>query len=255
MRQFTQNRFHYNWHWIWDTGNGDLGNQGIHEVDLARWGLGVTLPTKVTAIGGHFMFDDDQQTPNMITVAYEFDGPNQKKKMMTFEVRGWMTNHEAEIGTKAFSGGGVPDAGLKPAVYMQEAPKKRTTGIASGKPGTIGNLYYGSKGYVAIADYDSYKSFLGDHNEPGPEKHQRLTNENFVNFIECIRTRNTGGVNAPILEGHLSAALVHLGNASYRLGRTINFDPQTETATNDHEANELLRGTYRKPYVVPEIKA
>ncbi|HEX4748284.1 MAG TPA: Gfo/Idh/MocA family oxidoreductase [Bryobacteraceae bacterium] len=256
MRQFTPNRFHYNWHWIWDTGNGDLGNQGIHEVDLARWGLGVTLPTKVTAIGGHFMFDDDQQTPNMITVAYEFDGPNQKKKMMTFEVRGWMTNHEAEIGTKAFSGGGVPDAGLKPAVYIQEPPKpKRTTGIASGKPGTIGNLYYGSKGYLAIADYDSYKSFIGDHNEPGPEKHQRLTNENFVNFIDCIRTRNTTGVNAPILEGHLSAALVHLGNASYRLGRTINFDPQTEMAINDHEANELLRGTYRKPYVVPEIKA
>ena len=61
---FTQNRFHYNWHWFWDYGNGDLGNQGIHQVDMARWGLGVTYPTKISAIGGHFMFDDDQETPN-----------------------------------------------------------------------------------------------------------------------------------------------------------------------------------------------
>src|SRR5215831_17644212 len=67
MHQFTQNRFHYNWHWFWDTGNGDLGNQGIHEVDVARWGLGVKWPVKVSAIGGHFMFDDDQETPNTMT--------------------------------------------------------------------------------------------------------------------------------------------------------------------------------------------
>jgi Oxidoreductase family, C-terminal alpha/beta domain len=63
---FTKNRFHYNWHWFWDYGNGDLGNQGIHEVDIARWGLGVKYPTKVSAMGGHFMFDDDQETPNTI---------------------------------------------------------------------------------------------------------------------------------------------------------------------------------------------
>ena len=73
MRQFTKNRFHYNWHWFWDTGNGDLGNQGIHEVDIARWGLGVTHPTKVSAIGGKFMFDDDQETPNTVSASYEFD--------------------------------------------------------------------------------------------------------------------------------------------------------------------------------------
>jgi hypothetical protein len=67
-RGFSKNRFHYTWHWFWDTGNGDLGNQGIHEVDTARWGLGVGFPTKVSAIGGHFMFDDDQETPNVLNV-------------------------------------------------------------------------------------------------------------------------------------------------------------------------------------------
>ena len=95
-REFTKNRFHYNWHWFWDTGNGDLGNQGIHEVDIARWGLGVTHPTKVSAIGGKFMFDDDQETPNTISASYEFDVDG-KKKMMTFEVRHWISPHEAGI--------------------------------------------------------------------------------------------------------------------------------------------------------------
>ncbi len=251
LKQFTKNRFHYQWHWIWDTGNGDLGNQGIHEVDLARWGLGVTLPTKVTAMGGHFLFDDDQQTPNVITVAYEFKAPGERAKLMTFEVRGWMTNHEAGIGTSEFGGGGVPDAGLKAAASSEDQGKK-TLGPVSGKPSTIGNLYYGSKGYLAISDYNSYKSFLGPNEEAGPEKQAPVKNEHFVNFIECMRSRKTEDLHAPILEGHLSATLVHLANASYRLGRTINFDPATESVINDSEATEMLKGTYRAPYVVPE---
>ena len=96
-RPFTKNRFHYNWHWFWDTGNGDIGNQGIHEVDLSRWLMGVDWPTKVSAIGGKFMFDDDQETPNTITSLLEFD-VNGKKKMMAIDVRHW-TEHNAEIGT------------------------------------------------------------------------------------------------------------------------------------------------------------
>jgi len=235
LKQFTKNRFHYNWHWIWDTGNGDLGNQGIHEVDLARWGLGVTLPTKVTALGGHFLFDDDQQTPNVITAAYEFNTPGAKTKMMTFEVRGWITNHEAGIGTREFACGGVPDAGLRTAT-PSGGKGKNSLGPASGKRSTIGNLYYGSKGYLAISDYDSYKSFLGPDQEPGPEKHAPVKNEHFVNFIDCMRSRKPEDLRAPILEGHLSATLVHLANASYRLGRAINFDPQTESVVNDAEA-------------------
>ncbi len=249
MKPFTKNRFHYNWHWIWDTGNGDLGNQGIHELDLARWGLGVGLPTKVTAIGGHFMFDDDQETPNVLTVAYEFETP-QGRKMMNFEVRGWMTNHEVEIGTAAFSGEGVPAAGLKPAAATKAADK--TLGPVSGKPSTIGNLYYGSKGYLAIANYDSYRTFLGAEEQPGPEKHLPVRNEHFVNFIDCVRSRNAANIHAPITEGYESTTLVHLANASYRLGRTIEFDPKTESVKNDSEAEVMLKGTYRAPYTVPE---
>ena len=96
LQPFTKNRFHYNWHWFWDYGNGDLGNQGIHQMDVARWGLGVKFPNKVSAIGGHFMFDDDQETPNTLNCAFEFDLPDGKRKMMEFEVRHWITNREAE---------------------------------------------------------------------------------------------------------------------------------------------------------------
>jgi predicted dehydrogenase len=247
MKPFTQNRFHYKWHWIWDTGNGDLGNQGIHELDLARWGLGVELPTKVTAIGGHFLFDDDQETPNTITAIYEFRTPDGKTKMMNFEVRGWMTNHEAEIGTPQFSGGDVPAAGISTA-----AAKTKTLGPAAGVPSTIGNLYYGSKGYLAISNYGAYKSFLGPNGEPGPEKEAPVKNEHFVNFIECMRSRKKEDLHAPIREGYLSTTLVHLANASYRLGRTIHFDPKTESVIGDSEATAMLKGTYRHPFVVPE---
>ena len=97
VRPFNRNRFHYNWHWNWDYGNGDIGNQGVHEIDVARWGLGVKLPTRVHAAGGHFMFDDDQQTPNALMAMFEFPNPKgaaEKKKILQFEVRGWITNAE-----------------------------------------------------------------------------------------------------------------------------------------------------------------
>lgn len=251
LKPFTKNRFHYNWHWMWDTGNGDLGNQGIHELDLARWGLGVGLPNKITALGGHFLFDDDQQTPNVLTVAYEFRTPEGKMRMMNFEVRGWMTNHEAGLGTSEYGGGDVPAAGLT-ATSKTSNQTQNSLGPASGKPGTIGNLFYGSKGYLAISNYDSYKSFLGASGEAGPEQHVPLHNEHFVNFIECVRSRNPQHLHAPIREGYLSSTLVHLANASYRLGRTINFDPQTESVINDPQASELLKGAYRAPFIVPE---
>jgi predicted dehydrogenase len=251
-RGFTQNRFHYQWHWFWDTGNGDLGNQGIHEVDTARWGLGVGFPTKVSAIGGHVMFDDDQETPNILSAAYEFASPNGPRRLMEFEVRHWMTNHEAEIGTWGKST--LPPAGLD-APAKPDAPAKTgaSLGPVNGKPGTIGNLYYGPKGYLAIQEYESYKSWLGDHNEPGPEGKGK--ENHFANFIDCVRSRKKENLNAPIEEGHISCTLVHLANVSYRLGRTLNFDPAKEEVVNDAEANRMLRDAdrgYRKGFQIPE---
>ncbi|HEY6291956.1 MAG TPA: Gfo/Idh/MocA family oxidoreductase [Terriglobia bacterium] len=240
LKPFTKNRFHYNWHWIWDTGNGDIGNQGVHEMDIARWGLGLGLPNKVSAVGGHFMFVDDQQTPNTLNCAFEYDLPDGKRCMLEFEVRHWITNHEAGIGTSEFGSQGVPQAGLEPKTKF-------------GGSDTIGNIFYGSKGYLAIDGYDSYRTWLGRKQEPGPSGNGG--GNHYANFVECVRTRNQDNLTAPIEEGYLSATLVHLANASYRLGRTLNVDPKTGHVQGDDEANLLLRDGdrgYRAPFVVPE---
>ncbi len=221
-RPFTRNRFHYNWHWFWDYGNGDFGNQGIHELDICRWGLGVTYPTKVSAMGGHFMFDDDQETPNTLVVTYEFNGHGNRRQLMVFEVRHWITNSEAGIGEREGKRGG----------------------------NTVGNLFYGSKGYMAIDGYATYKTFLGREQAPGPARSEG--GSNWQNFIDALRTRRREDLNAEIEEGAISCALMHLGNISYRVGRTLEFDPVAMQVKGDEEANRLFKRNYRAPYVVPE---
>ena len=217
-REFTKNRFHYNWHWFWDTGNGDVGNQGIHQLDIARWGLGVTHPTKVSAIGGKFMFDDDQETPNTLAATWEFDAGGQKK-MMSFDVRHWISHHEAGIGGE--------------------------------RPGnTIGNQFYGANGYLVV-DGSTYRTFLGKDQEPGPTASGG--GDHYANFIEAVRSRRQQDLTAEIAEGALSCTLMHLANISYRVGRTLNWDAKTMTCIGDAEANALLTREYRAPFVVPKI--
>jgi len=243
LKPFTKNRFHYNWHWIWDTGNGDFGNQGIHELDLARWGLDVKFPTRVAAIGAHVMFDDDQHTPNVLNVAYDFTMPDGKKRLLEFEVRHWISNHEAGIGTAEFGRGDVAPA-------LGNAAERRK---GKGPQNTIGNIFYGSKGYLAVSGYGSYRTWLGEDQEPGP--HAEGEGNNWANFIDCVRSRKKEDLNAPIQEGYISATLLHLGNASYRVGRALQFDPEKQEVIGDEEASKILRDGdrgYRKPYVVPE---
>jgi predicted dehydrogenase len=221
---FTKNRFHYNWHWFWDFGNGDLGNQGIHEVDICRWGLGVRYPTKVSAMGGKFMFDDDQETPNTISCNYEFDVDG-KKKMMEFEVRHWIGNTEAGIADSEDGGG-----------------KSRNC---------IGNVFYGSKGYLAIDGYSKYTTFLGREQKAGPA--EKKGGDHFGNFIAAVRSRKRADLNAEVEEGAISTALVHLANISYRLGRTLHFDEKTFTCKGDAEATAMFTRDYRAPFVVPKL--
>jgi len=215
LRPFTRNRFHYNWHWFWEYGNGDIGNQGIHQMDVARWGLGVHYPVKVSSLGGHFMFDDDQETPNTQVATFEFDEGG-KRKLLVFEVRHWISNPEAGIG----------------------------------KPGEncIGNIFYGSKGYMVIRG--GYRTYLGKAQEPGPSGEGG--GNNWANFIQCVRSRKRENLNAEIEEGAISTVLVHLANISYRLGRTLRFDPQSLKCVGDEEANRLFTRDYRKPFVAPE---
>jgi len=249
LKPFTRNRFHYNWHWIWDTGNGEIGNQAIHEIDIARWGLGVGFPVSVSAMGGHFMFEDDQETPNTLNATFCFDDAEGKRKMMEVAVRHWITNHEVEIGSGTYGTSGVPAAGLT-AESNKKPADNQPLGPRDAKTNTVGNIFFGSKGYLGIDGYDTYKTWLTDETEPGP--HGKGSGDHYANFIDCIRSRRAQDIHSPIEEAHISTTLVHLANASYRLGRTLQFDAAQEQVIGDEEANRLLRGSYRAPYIVPE---
>jgi len=233
-KPFSENRFHYNWHWNFDYGNGDIGNQGVHEMDVARWGLGVTLPTKVSAIGGHFMFDDDQNTPNTLMALYEFpnkEGGDDKKKILQFEVRHWICNNEGDL-SPGFNE--VDEQG----------------GYMRSNVNVIGNLFYGSEGYMRKT-VNEWQTFLGKNREPG-DRGEGLGNH-YQNYLDAIRAGDPELLTSPVEEGFYSCALIHLANISYRLGRTINFDPETQQILGDDEAAAMMTREYRAPYIVPEI--
>lgn len=131
-RPYSENIVHYNWHWMWDFGNGDVGNQGVHETDMCLWGLGVhTLPDTICAMGGKFLWDDDKETPEWLSTQFKF---TQENKMIQFEVRPWITNDEAGAG--------------------------------------VGNIFYGDKGFMVIRGYSEFATFLGEKKEPGPKGNQ-----------------------------------------------------------------------------------
>jgi predicted dehydrogenase len=228
-RPFTRNRFHYNFHWFWDYGNGDFGNQGSHQMHAARWALGVKYPTKISAIGGHFMFDDDQETPNTMTAMFEYNEAG-KKKMLVFDVRHWITNTEADIANRSDG----------------------MAGGASGNPQTVGNMFYGSKGYLVTRR--GFQTFLGKEQAPGPVAEQGDRGSAFANFVDAVRSRKREDLKAEIEEGAISMVSLHLANIAYRLGRTLHFDPKTMRCIGDPEANAMFtRKQYRPPFVVPKL--
>lgn len=231
MRPFNRNRFHYNWHWHWDYGNGDMGNQGVHEMDVARWGLGVKLPVKISAMGGQMMFNDAQETPNVLMAVFEFrnpEGGGEKKKILQFEVRPWMTNPE---------GNHLGSSENQANNYMTSAEN------------VVGNIFYGSEGYM-LKDVDRWQTYMGRNRERG-ESGAGLGNH-YQNFVDAIRSNDPGLLTAPIEEGFYSCALIHLANISYRVGRTIHFDPDRQIILNDAEASALLTRSYREPYKIPD---
>jgi predicted dehydrogenase len=250
----TRKEFHYDWHWQWPYGSGDLGNQGVHEVDIARWGLSENgLSQSIFSYGGRLGYQDAGETPNTQVLVHEFaDG-----KTLVFEVRGLKT------------------ADLKGA--------------------KIGVVFYGSEGYVVLTSYTSGAAF-----DPEGNLVKRFTGggNHFTNFLNAVRSGKWEDLNADILDGHLSSALCHMGNISYRLGEEMTvaevkkrladinsnencietfdrvtahltdnkvnieetklrlgpvlaFDPASETFTDNQAANTLITRDYRSPFVVP----
>ncbi|HEU0140984.1 MAG TPA: Gfo/Idh/MocA family oxidoreductase [Bryobacteraceae bacterium] len=218
MRPFNENRFKYNWHWFWDTGNGDIGNQGVHEMDIARWGLGVAYPKSVVSFGGKYIYDDDQETPNTQYASLDYGG-----MQIDFEVRGIFTD-----GTQA-----MPRQGRN----------------------TVGDLFYGADGYMSIDD-DGFQVYKGEkHEKVMDEKAERgvsSTMAHMDNFAKAVRSRNYKDLTADVELGVISADLCHLANIAYRVGRKLTFNAQASQFVNDAAASKLLTRDYRKPYVVPD---
>jgi len=174
---------HYEWHWIWNTGNGDLGNQGVHEMDKARWGLAkTTMPNTVFSLGGRFGYVDDGQTANTQLCVFDY-GPEK----MIFEVRG--------LSTGDYRGAKVGNIWVGSDGYVV-------------CPNYAGGIAYNKDGKeVARFGWDEkQKKFLG-----GDQAH-------FDNFVKAVRSRKHEDLHCDVHEGHLSASLCHLANISYRLG-------------------------------------
>jgi hypothetical protein len=125
-------------------------------------------------------------------------------------------------------------------------------GPAAGSHATVGDVIYGSKGYLSTAN--GYETFLGKEHQPGPKAGRDEQGNNWANFIQAVRSRKESDLNAPLSEAVPSVVLIHLANISYRLGRSIHFDPTTMTCTGDSEANQMFtRKEYREPFVIPKI--
>ncbi|PHS03008.1 MAG: dehydrogenase [Blastopirellula sp.] len=261
MGPVTRPQFHYDWHWQRDFGNGDLGNQGIHQMDLARWGLGVNqLSNTIISYGGRYAYNDAGDTANTQMVLHDFGD-----RALVFEVRGL-----------------VYDKNLK------ESSKKY-------KGSRVGVIFEGTEGYVVMTSYSSGAAFDLEGNKV---KEFKGGADHFQNFLDAVRSRDKNDLNADIEDGHLSSALCHLGNISYysgdrvsqgeclerlqdiettedvaatldrfashltdnkvnlakekiQLGPLLKFNPKSETFIGNAAADVMLTREYRAPFIVP----
>ncbi len=261
-QDYHENLVHYNWHWFWDTGNGEIGNQGVHQMDIARWAIGDRLPKAVLSLGGRWVnepdYKDQGQTPNMQLTVFDYGDV-----LLVFEVRGL-------VGRKGKDGKNIPPQ-VANEFYCEE-------GMI-----TSGNFYPKGKDTPEKLPEFDIQIQPGDH---------------MANFITAVRSRKLEDLNADILHGHLSSTVCHLGNISYRLGSQVPFsqeptglpmnvaevraswqaiqenlkqalgmdltkatytlgaklafDPEKEKFVENPQANALLTRPPRPPFVVPE---
>lgn len=211
---YQSNRFHYNWHWWYNFGTGDLGNDGVHEIDIARWGLGVHgLPSQANAMGGKFFFEDDQQFPDSATCVFQWENKDREmkdqKKQLIFEMRIWSKSYPHNV-----------DSGVE--FY-----------------GTKGMLFVSKRGKIAAWD-DSNKPIM----ELPETDLSSLAGSHQEDFVEAIAGSRRPA--ADIETAHDCCSLVHFANASLRLGRSIHIRPHAEELmAHDPEAKTMLGRSYR----------
>jgi predicted dehydrogenase len=215
---YQENRLHYLWHWWYNFGTGDAGNRGVHQWDIALWGMDMkTHPTRVAGYCGKLYFDDDQQFPDTQYLTFEYPAQGaQPKRVLVYEQRIWTP-------------------------YYQEDNED-------------GVNFYGDEGYLSIDMQKGWKLF-GRKNKLLKEGHGKYdTGDHCADFLDAIRTGRRP--NADIEIGHLSATLAHLSNILARTGRqSLTFDPKTEQIVGDPEANALTKRAYRQGHWADVVKA
>lgn len=214
------------WHLLWEYGNGEIGNQGVHELDIMRWGLKLDdHPAKTISFGGAMVHADGQPTPQVQGIMYQY---KDRDVHLSFETRGGFTNDEAGMGT---------------------------TYPFLDKQNVVGVIFIGTEGYMIIPDYTSFHTFLGRERRPGPRAlgdGTIINTPHTRNFIQAMRSRREADLASGPRELHYSCAMAHLANISQRVGRMLDFDTVAEQVRNDEEANRMLRGTYRPGFAIPE---
>ncbi len=213
---YRSNRVHNRWTWWRHFGTGDMGNDGVHDIDYTRWGLGVdTHPTKIAALGGKFHFDDDMEFPDTQQVVFEYpgDGAPGNRRLLIYEQRLWSTNYPYNV-----------DSGAE--FY-----------------GTSGQMLLSRRGKIQVVDAQNKPKPV--EVTPGPQDDAAHVR----NFLAAIRKNEK--LNADPLTGHLSTSLCHLGNIATQLERTLIFDPATEAIVGDEDANRLLSREYRDHWARP----
>jgi predicted dehydrogenase len=222
MRPFNPNRFHYNWHWFWNTGNGDIGNEGIHEMDIAFWGLGKkTVAPRAFCSGAKYIYLDDQETPNtQLSILRYPDGTQ-----LIFEVRGLMTEGEGEIN-------------------------------ADYNSNYIGDIFLGSEGTLAV-DCEGFKVFMGDERKvtfqmKRTEATPWETEPHVSNFLRAVRSRKREDLTCDIGEAYPSVVMNHMSNISYRTQRALVFNAAAGNFGDDDAANAYVSRHYRAPFIVPD---
>lgn len=214
------------WHLLWEYGNGEIGNQGVHELDIMRWGLKLDgHPAKTVSFGGAIVHADGQPTPQVQGIMYHYAG---RDVHLSFETRGGFTNDEAGMGT---------------------------TYPFLDKQNVVGVIFIGTEGYMILPDYTSFHTFLGRERKPGPKAlgdGSILNTPHIRNFVAAVRSRKEEELASGPKELHYSCSMAHLANIAQRTGRMVELDSRTEQVVNDAEANRMLRGTYRKGFEIPD---
>lgn len=214
VHAFNPHRFHGSWRMFRDYGNGEIGDDGIHDLDMAAWGLGIdTLPKQITARGGRMLLDGHaSEYPDNMNVTYEYpDG-----RLLIYE------NYPfTAYGLHGFDNG---------------------------------NVFYGTEGYMIFSRRGAFSVFLGPKSKPGPTEGKLRGKtgypEHMADFLGAIRQRSTTRANPET--AHRSCALVHLGEIALQTRGRVDFDPVRERFVDCDEANRLLSKQYRSPYGLPE---